>query len=318
MKYTALLAALAALLIANQSANAQGALTPPGAPAESQKSLQEIYDAIQSVKFELSALSEKIAPNLSGMVKVLGGTLPESSQLAGEAVSAFYIGKYEVTWGEWKTVRDWSVDNGYNDLTDVGVSASDSHPVRFVNWFDAVKWCNAKSEKEGLQPVYFRNGLVYREGEGPADPYFDPNGTDEYTIDIQANANGYRLPLESEWEWAALGGQSSRGFTYSGSNDLDSVAWFEANSTGSTSDYYQGRGTFPVGLKQANELGIHDMSGNAVEWCWDSVGDWKRVRGGHFAAVENECSVYSRHYDAAAYRDSSTYKLGGFRLARSY
>ncbi|NBS53438.1 MAG: DUF5011 domain-containing protein, partial [Spartobacteria bacterium] len=251
------------------------------------------------------------------MVTVLGGTLPSSSELAGQSVGTFQIGKYEVTWGEWQEVRDWAVENGYMDLAGVGDGASNSHPVRLVNWFEAVKWCNAKSEKEGLRPVYFQNGQVYREGEGANDPYFDPNGVEEYKIDIQPSTNGYRLPYDSEWEWAALGGVSSEGFTYSGSNNLGSVAWFEANSIGALSEFYQGRGTYPVGLKQANELGIHDMSGNAVEWVWDSFGDWKRVRGGHFASSENECSVFNRAYDAAAYRDSSAYKLGGFRLARN-
>jgi formylglycine-generating enzyme required for sulfatase activity len=106
-----------------------------------------------------------------------------------------------------------------------------------------------------------------------------------------SNAGGYRLPYEAEWEWAARGGLSSAGHTYSGSNSLDAVAWFEANSTGALNVFYQGRGSFPVGLKQPNELGIFDMSGNATEWCWDSFGDWKRVRGGHFASGEQECSV---------------------------
>jgi sulfatase modifying factor 1 len=318
MKHTALLAALAALLFANPSANAQGALNPPGAPAESQKSLQEIYDAIQTAKAEFAALVQQVVPSVPGMVAVLGGTLPEGSEIAGEKVETFYIGKYEVTWGEWKTVRDWAVANGYNDLADTGTGASDQHPVRLVTWYDVVKWCNAKSEKEGLQPVYYQGGQIYRLGEGPTDPYFDYNRAAEYVVDLMPNAKGYRLAFDAEWEWAARGGIFSKGYTYSGSDDLDSVAWFEVNSTGALDAFYQGRGHFPIGLKDPNKLGLYDMSGNVVEWCWDSVGNWKRVRGGHFAAGDNDCSVNLRGSDATGYRDSATFKLGGFRLARSY
>ncbi len=154
MKHTALLAALAALLIANQSANAQGALAPAGAPAESQKSLQEIYDAIQSAKAEFATLVQQAVPSVPGMVTVLGGTLPEPSELAGEVVSTFYIGKYEVTWDEWQEVRAWAVEQGY-DLENVGEGSAGDHPVRNVSWYDVVKWCNAKSEMEERVPMYY-------------------------------------------------------------------------------------------------------------------------------------------------------------------
>ena len=227
------------------------------------------------------------------MVTVAGGTLPSSSGLAGQVVAAFQIGKYEVTWGEWKTVRDWAVANnkGY-DLTGVGNGTASTHPVTKVSWYDVVKWSNARSEKEGLTPVYQVSGATYKTGA--------------VAPTVNATANGYRLPSEKEWEWAARGGVQTHGYTYSGSNTISEVGWTNENSSD---------GTKAVGTKAANERGIYDMSGNVSEWCEDAVDtSGRRVRGGSWSDYADAAAVAGRDgNNGPDYRDFSI----GFRLARS-
>ena len=231
------------------------------------------------------------------MVLVEGGTLPKGSELEGQVVSDFEIGKHEVTWGEWQQVRDWAVANGY-DLKDVGQGLSASHPVAEVSWYDAVKWCNAKSEMERLESVYQVKGQVYKSGE------FNKKGSD--VVKEKAGAKGYRLSTDAEWEWAARGGKKSNKYTYAGSNDLNAVGWSKDNSLGKP---------HPVGQKQPNELGIYDMSGNIFEWCWDLKGpSIRRYRGGSWYNGAEQSAVVSRYsFDAPNYRFRSL----GFRLARS-
>ncbi|MBJ7392207.1 MAG: formylglycine-generating enzyme family protein [Chthoniobacterales bacterium] len=248
------------------------------------------------------------------MVLVQGGNLPSYSELSGQSVATFAIGKYEVTWDEWQSVRLFAVARGY-DLAGIGKGSAGNHPVRNVSWYDAVKWCNAKSEMEGLTPVYQVDGGTYKAGERES-------GTGERESDptIAAGANGYRLPIKEEWEWAARGGVSTHGYTYSGSDDLGLVGWYDGNSAGAVLGLYHGTdyGTWPVGQKQANELGLHDMSGNVWEWCFssaDASGSGARfVRGGGWSSYANNCAVIDLYH--AGYpmnRGSST----GFRLARS-
>jgi formylglycine-generating enzyme required for sulfatase activity len=224
------------------------------------------------------------------MVTVQGGALPQNSAFAGQKVQAFQIGKLEVTWGEWKTIRDWATANGYSDLANIGEGSADNHPVRNVSWYDVVKWCNAKSEKEDLSPVYSMNGTTYKTGES--------------VPSVQATANGYRLPAEAEWEWAARGGVSTKGYTYSGGNALNDVGWYIVNSGG---------GTKAVGLKVANELGIFDMTGNVFEWCFDPFGSNRHLRGQSWGKDANLCFVGNRDNNPPSNRDSEF----GFRLARN-
>jgi hypothetical protein len=217
-------------------------------------------------------------------------------------VETFYIGRTEVTWKEWVTVRDWAVEHGYDDLAGVGQGVGDNYPVTHVNWYDVVKWCNARSEKEGKTPVYKNGTDVYRTGV-----VSDPQ--------VGAAANGYRLPQEQEWEHAARGGTQTKGYTYSGSNNLDEVGWYAGNSGGAVHE---------VGKKLANELGLFDMSGNLLEWCWNRhQGLVRAIRGGGFNYRIEDCAI-SRIGDdypekvGNDFNGNPDYPLGGYHFSYGF
>ncbi len=183
-------------------------------------------------------------------------------------VSSFYLGKYEVTQREWTEIM------GSNPSTFAG----DDLPVHMVNWYDAIEFCNRRSLREGLEPVY----VIDRETK-------DPHNASElddvrWVVTFNPKANGYRLPTEAEWEYAASGGQASESFIYSGSNDFNEIGWYWQNSG---DDFLDGGWNWPlieannnrpqvVGQKKPNELGLYDMSGNVREWVWDWGGDIQR------------------------------------------
>jgi len=260
-------------------------------------------------------------PVAQDMVQVPGGTFMMGSNVADDyaasprhlvALSSFWIDKYEITNENWTDVRNWALTHGYTDLPTGrnGFLGTTNHPVTMVDWYEIVKWCNARSEKDGLIPVYYTDDSlagVYRTGQFNLD-----------TAKVKWQASGYRLPTEAEWEFAARGGSKSKNDTYSGSDVLDSVAWHSANS---------GNNTHPVAAKGANELGLHDMSGNVWEWCWDWFGAYKAlaqtdpkgrafgtsrvVRGGSFSYFGYCCRVAYRYN----FPDFPYYNLG-FRCVR--
>lgn len=229
------------------------------------------------------------------LVNVPGGTLDDLT------VSTFLMGKYEVTYAEWQKVHAWALDNDYV-FDNPGTGCADDHPVMFVNWYDIVKWCNAKSEMEGLTPVYTLDGLTYRTGNSSPRP------------DWNASADGYRLPTLDEWQYAARGGASSLGYIYAGGDDIAAVAWYDGNSSGAACE--PSYSTWPVGLKTPNELLIHDMNGNVWEWTWTPVSEGSAFRyytGGGWGSLIEEFDLSSATWNNASLENNNF----GFRLARN-
>lgn len=284
--------------------------------------------AITSTKQSKYSNVEYRSLSLGALVRISGGTFEMGNTVTwingatpphNVTLSEFYISPTEITWQLWNTVTLWGKNNGFSDLPAgaKGYSGGTSqHPVTLVNWYDAVKWCNARSQMEGLVPVYytgttFSTENVYKTGEVTL-----------AVSNINTSANGYRLPTEAEWEYAAQGGSSRHNpsFMYSGSNVIDSVAWYSANAGGNT---------HPVGLKGSNEAGLYDMSGNVLEWCWDwngiysntaqtnptgpSTGTVRIIRSGATHHDNAHCHIANRNTAGPSVRDGDL----GFRVCRS-
>ena len=216
----------------------------------------------------------------AGMTLIPAGIFTMGDTLDGESdaiptnvtVSGFYLDVNLVSYGRWLDVYSWATNNGYA-FNNAGAGKAANYPVLTVDWYDVVKWCNARSQREGLTPVYYTDAgwtKAYTNGE-----------TD--SVYVNWSANGYRLPTEAGWEKAARGGLSGLRFPWG-----NTISEAQANYKGDTVSYSYDLGpsgynavfatggfpySSPVGYFPPNNYGLHDMSGNAFQWCWDWYGE---------------------------------------------
>jgi formylglycine-generating enzyme required for sulfatase activity len=189
-------------------------------------------------------------------------------------ISAFYMDRYEVTKTLWDDVYHWATNHGYS-FDHAGLGKAANHPVHSVNWYDMVKWCNARSAKENMTPAYYTDPgqtTIYRTGQ-----------TNVQNDWVKWDA-GYRLPTEAEWEKAARGGIIRQRFpwgnTITHSQANYRAGYGDAYDISPTLDYHPTFNdgvspyTSPAGYFAPNGYGLHDMVGNVWEWCWDWYGGY--------------------------------------------
>ena len=259
------------------------------------------------------------------MVLIPAGTFQMGSEADGSdsnpvhkvtITKDFYMGKYEVTQAEYEKYCSYGSSSPSSSRGD-----GDNYPAYNVSWYDALVYCNKRSIDEGLNPCYSISGNTDPSKWGTVPTSSDSTWN---AVVCDWNANGYRLPTEAEWEYAARAGDNTvDSLTYSGTSDVNKLgdyAWYYDNSSLKTHE---------VGTKKANAFGLYDMSGNVLDWCYDwfgtvstgeesdptgaASGSNRVIRGGSWCSIAGDTSVSSR-FSCYPYGRSSDL---GFRVVRS-
>ena len=305
-----------------------------------------ILDLAKFEKLELDENNiEKIIKELKGTIKKYSGKKASNVESKFEDMVFVQGGKYQPSFAdEEKEVFDIEVckypttQKMWIEVMESNPSQSkgDNKPVESITWWEALEFCNKLSEKYGLEPVYdlsksAQGILMIKELDGIT-VYPD--------VANFKNTEGFRLPTEVEWEWFARGGQiaieqGTFDYTYSGSNNINEVAWYSENLGVNKS------GVQDVGLKKPNQLGLYDCTGNVWEMCYDtseigidegrryyeniekgssymykafdSSNMSRRVKGGSHAYYSSGWNVLSRNVITATY----AYNSSGFRIVRT-
>ena len=274
-----------------------------------------IEKIIKELKGTIKKYSGKKATNveskLENMIFVKGGKYQPSFADEKKEVFDIEVCKYPTTQKMWMEV----MENNPSEFK------GENKPVERITWWQALEYCNKLSEKYGLEPVYdlskSEQGILMIKELGGETVYPD--------VANFKNTEGFRLPTEVEWEWFARGGQiaieqGTFNYTYSGSNNIDEVAWYIENSGE----------TYNVGLKKPNQLGLYDCTGNVWEWCYDTTENIeegknyiykafdasnksRRLKGGSWNDISKFCAVLNREINQAT---DALYFIG-FRIVRT-
>ena len=261
------------------------------------------------------------------MINVKGGKYKPSFANELKEVFDIEVCKYLTTQKMWLEVME-NNPSGFK---------GDNRPVETISWWEVLEYCNRLSEKYGLEPVYelsksSEGTLMIKELEGKI---VSPDKANF------KNTEGFRLPTEVEWEWFASGGQKAIeqgtfNYIYSGSNNIDEVAWYYENI-----GKFDDASTQDVGLKNSNQLGLYDCSGNVWEWCYDTIefdenGDYKnikngnlymyeafdlsntyrRMKGGSWGNGNKDCAIFHRGCNQAI-NVKEYFRYFGFRIVRT-
>ena len=251
-----------------------------------------------------------------GHPDIVGYTGANDNKPHSISLSAYFIGETEVTQELWQAVmgNNPSMFKGSSNPPD-GDEEQGKRPVENIEWYHAIAFCNKLSIACGLELCYTVSGVNFATLHFNNIPKWDDGTWNNAVCDL--NKNGFRLPTEAEWEWAAMGGTEHKWAGTDSESELGNYAWYYANGN---------EKTHQVKLKLPNGYGLYDMTGNVGEWCWDwygslsdvlppnytgaASGNMRVTRGGNYHAP--------KQYALRAYRASvkpyENYDIGGLRV----